>query len=190
MASGGTRRNRDTVPGEYLVSDEIFWWLRFDGNKRGQIFHEYIHSPLGRRREDAQQAFSQDYHGRTRLTKLAPILRRGWQAQGRGSLNGTFCGLLGRIVPQEMSGRIFLGVDQEGNLLVTELKRDSLREDAVTQALGYAAEYSSLTPDQIAEMYLAHSGKHGNTGLLSKATSIKEAKTEADLRSVGEQRSR
>ena len=70
-----------------------------------------------------------------------------------------------------------LGVDQEGDLLVTELKRGMLAEDAVTQALGYAAEYANLTPDQLAEMYLAHSGKHGNTGLLSKASSLEDAKT-------------
>ena len=74
---------------------------------------------------------SRKSHGRTRVDGTPTILRRGWRAPGRGSLNGTFCGLLGRIVPQEMSGRIFSGVDQEGNLLVTELKRGILWEDAV-----------------------------------------------------------
>lgn len=68
-----------------------------------------------------------------------------------------------------------LGVDQEGNLLVTELKRGTLAEDAVTQALGYAAEYAGFTPDQLADLYLAHSVKHGNTGLLSKAASLEDA---------------
>ena len=68
-----------------------------------------------------------------------------------------------------------LGVDQEGNLLVTELKRGLLYEGAVTQALGYTAEYAGKTPQDLAELYATHSEKHGNTGLLAKAESQEDA---------------
>ena len=65
-----------------------------------------------------------------------------------------------------------VGVDQEGKLLVTELKRGELSEDAVIQVLGYAAEYGDYTPDELAELYHSNSLKQGNTRLMSKATSI------------------
>jgi hypothetical protein len=99
-----------------------------------------------------------------------------WLASAKGELFGRrvlWIARQDRPTGDERSD--LLGVDQDGDLLVTELKRGTLGEDAVTQALGYAAEYSGLTPDQLAEMYLAHSAKHANAALLSKASSIEDA---------------
>lgn len=71
-----------------------------------------------------------------------------------------------------------IGVDQLGNLLVTELKRGELAEDGVTQALAYAAEYGSMSPDDLAALFIAHSKKEGPTGLVARASSIDDARSQ------------
>ncbi len=68
-----------------------------------------------------------------------------------------------------------VGVDERGNLVIAELKRGVVAEDAVTQALSYAAEYSSKSAADLAEMFAAHSQKEGATGLISKASSQEDA---------------
>lgn len=68
-----------------------------------------------------------------------------------------------------------IGIDQGGDLLITELKRGILDESAITQALGYAAEYSRKTADELAKLFGEHSAKDSSTGLISKALTIEDA---------------
>jgi len=68
-----------------------------------------------------------------------------------------------------------VGVDELGNLVIAELKRGVVVEDAVTQSLFYAAEYASKSAADLAEMFAEHSQKAGTTGLLSKAGSPDDA---------------
>jgi len=68
-----------------------------------------------------------------------------------------------------------VGVDELGNLVIAELKRGVVAEDAVTQALSYAAEYASKSAADLAEMFAAHSQKEGATGLVSKTGSQDDA---------------
>jgi len=69
-----------------------------------------------------------------------------------------------------------IGVDESGDLLVTELKRGQVGENAVTQALSYAAEYSAKTVEDLVGMYWEHSQKQSATGLLSHAGSDQDAR--------------
>ena len=68
-----------------------------------------------------------------------------------------------------------VGVDKLGNLVITELKRGEVAEDAVTQALSYAAEYAGKSATDLAVMFAAHSQKAGTTGLIVKAISPEDA---------------
>lgn len=68
-----------------------------------------------------------------------------------------------------------IGVDEEGNLLIVELKRGELAEDAITQALSYAAEYAAKNTDDLARLYAEQSEKDSLTALVSKAESIEDA---------------
>src|SRR5579862_8193693 len=54
-----------------------------------------------------------------------------------------------------------VGLADNGDLVVTELKRGMASESALTQVLGYAAEYKLRTPSQLAELYFEHSQKSG-----------------------------
>ena len=56
-----------------------------------------------------------------------------------------------------------LGVDSEGNLVVCELKRGKADEQAVIQALGYAAEYRHVDIDGLSEVLFRHA-KIGHLG--------------------------
>jgi hypothetical protein len=69
-----------------------------------------------------------------------------------------------------------VGIDGEGNLLIAELKRGILDEGAVTQALGYAAEYSDKSADELQQLYAAQREKAGETGLILRAESFDDAR--------------
>lgn len=71
-----------------------------------------------------------------------------------------------------------LGVDEDGDLLISELKRGEIRPDAIAQALAYAAEYASLGVQQLANLFAAHSAKTGARGLVAKATSTADAESQ------------
>ena len=49
-----------------------------------------------------------------------------------------------------------IGIDDSGELIICELKRGDVTEDAVTQALGYAAEYSNLDVEGLSEKLYNH----------------------------------
>ncbi len=51
-----------------------------------------------------------------------------------------------------------IGLDAEGNLVICELKRGMASEQAISQALGYAAEYRHLDVDGLAEVLFRNAG--------------------------------
>lgn len=67
-----------------------------------------------------------------------------------------------------------IGVDEAGELVICELKQGIVSTPAITQALGYAAEYSKLNIDDLAQKLVLHIQKgHGNQ---LKASTFEEAK--------------
>lgn len=80
-----------------------------------------------------------------------------WVASDPGLLGLDIC-IIGRQVRTAYGGRIdLLGIDQEGDLVVIELKRDKTPRDIVAQVLDYASWVDGLGHDeidQIAQGYL------------------------------------
>jgi hypothetical protein len=124
---------------------------------------------------------------------LAPLQRRSMAELGltepydlEAWLSSSSDGLFDRKIlwlarqdrPSEEQRSDLIGIDQLGNVLITELKRGELTEDAVTQALAYAAEYASKSADDLAALFAAHSEKAGATGLVAKATSLDDARSQ------------
>lgn len=71
-----------------------------------------------------------------------------------------------------------VGVDNEGNLLVAELKRGTFDKDGVTQALAYAAEYGRKTASDLTTLYAEASQKASSTtALVDIAGSDEDART-------------
>jgi hypothetical protein len=80
--------------------------------------------------------------------------------------------------PSEEQRSDLVGVAQTGDLLVTELKRGRLGEEAITQALCYAADYAQRSAEELAQLFADHSAKATTaSGLLGRATSISDAQT-------------
>lgn len=77
--------------------------------------------------------------------------------------------------PSEDQRSDLVGIDRAGNLLITELKRGTLDEYAITQALAYAAEYKRKTAEELAQLFWTQSSRATSLGLLTKATSLEEA---------------
>src|SRR5208283_2632329 len=69
-----------------------------------------------------------------------------------------------------------IGVDKSGDLLIAELKRGLVEEGAITQALGYTAEYQEKSAEDLENLFLEQSAKAGISGLLVKAESLDDAK--------------
>lgn len=69
-----------------------------------------------------------------------------------------------------------IGVAKEGDLLITELKRGTLDESAITQVLAYAAEYARKTANELAALFADQSSKTTTCGLVAKATSPEDAR--------------
>ena len=70
-----------------------------------------------------------------------------------------------------------IGLSDNGDLVVAELKRGRASQSAITQVLAYAAEYGPKTPEQLAQLYFEHSQKTGATALIEKAASLNEAQS-------------
>ena len=68
--------------------------------------------------------------------------------------------LVGRQTPTESGSLDLLGVDDEGRLVVFELKREKLSRAAVAQAIDYCSYVESLTEPQLADYIAEHSGKN------------------------------
>ena len=78
--------------------------------------------------------------------------------------------VIGRQVKTEGGGFIdILCIDQQGALVVVELKRELTPREVTAQALDYASCVSVFTAAQIAETYMAYSRKLGRPETLDKA---------------------
>ena len=69
--------------------------------------------------------------------------------------------LVGRQTPTAGGPLDLLGVDSSGQLVVFELKRETLTRDAVTQIIDYASSLESLSDDDLAAQIAGQSGKNG-----------------------------
>ncbi|HEX8173986.1 MAG TPA: hypothetical protein VF543_02585 [Pyrinomonadaceae bacterium] len=67
--------------------------------------------------------------------------------------------IIGEQVPTRGGFMDFLGLDQSGNLIVIELKRDKLPREALAQAMDYASDIASWGEDKISEVCLKFSGQ-------------------------------
>lgn len=69
--------------------------------------------------------------------------------------------LVGRQLPTENGALDLVGVDEDGRLVVFELKRKKSTRDAVAQAIDYCSYLESLSEDKLAKSIAEHSGKNG-----------------------------
>ena len=69
--------------------------------------------------------------------------------------------LVGRQTPTEGGPLDLLGVDEDGRLVVFELKRGTLSRDAVAQIIDYASDLDSKSDVELAEHITANSGVGG-----------------------------
>ena len=68
--------------------------------------------------------------------------------------------LVGRQTPIDGGLLDLLGVDEDGRLVVFELKREKLSRDAVAQVIDYCSYLESLTETELANYIVNHSGKN------------------------------
>lgn len=69
--------------------------------------------------------------------------------------------LIGRQVETQGGPLDLLGVDNDGHIVVLELKRGTLTRDAVAQVIDYASDIAQMTREQLAKLVEDNSGKHG-----------------------------
>lgn len=69
--------------------------------------------------------------------------------------------LVGRQLPNEGGTLDLLGGDQDGRLVVFELKRGALTRDAVAQILDYASDLANSDTEQLARLIEENSGRNG-----------------------------
>ena len=69
--------------------------------------------------------------------------------------------LVGRQTPVEGGSLDLLGVDEDGRLVVFELKREKLTRDAVAQVIDYCSYLESLGETELANYITNHSGNNG-----------------------------
>ncbi|MDE2973226.1 MAG: endonuclease NucS [Gemmatimonadota bacterium] len=69
--------------------------------------------------------------------------------------------VVGRQTPTQAGWLDLLAVDKDGRLVVYELKRGQLIQDAVTQVLVYASDLDAMSTSQLAAHIADRSGSHG-----------------------------
>ena len=69
--------------------------------------------------------------------------------------------LVGRQIPVETGYVDLLGIDEDGRLVVFELKRDRLTRDVVAQILDYCTYLETLSDSELATLMAERSGKDG-----------------------------
>jgi hypothetical protein len=69
--------------------------------------------------------------------------------------------LVGRQIPTAGGPLDLLGVDEDGRLVVFELKRGVLTRDAIAQVLDYASYLAAMTNEALARLVEEHSGRLG-----------------------------
>lgn len=77
------------------------------------------------------------------------------------SLLGDRLRLVGRQVQTEGGPLDLLGVDEDGRLVVFELKRGTLTRDAVAQVLDYASDLADSDPERVTRLIQDYSGRLG-----------------------------
>jgi len=75
--------------------------------------------------------------------------------------------LIGRQTKTKTGFLDLLAVDSQGNLVIVEIKRDTLPRDALAQALDYASDVASWTLEKIGEICLQFTGKRLEDVLVS-----------------------
>ena len=73
--------------------------------------------------------------------------------------------LVGRQTPTDGGPLDLLGIDEDGRLVVFELKRGTLSRDAVAQVIDYASSLQDMPDDDLAKYISDRSGAHGTTGI-------------------------
>ncbi len=69
--------------------------------------------------------------------------------------------LVGRQTPTDSGYLDLLGVNEDGRLVVFELKREKLTRDALAQVIDYGSYLESLADPELAKLISDHSGQHG-----------------------------
>ncbi len=69
--------------------------------------------------------------------------------------------VIGRQVPTEGGPLDLLGVDQDGRVVIFELKRGTLTREAVAQVLDYGSDIANMEPQAFAQLVEDHSGAYG-----------------------------
>ena len=66
--------------------------------------------------------------------------------------------LIGQQVYTKSGPLDFLGIDNDGNLVIVELKRDKLARVVLAQAIDYASDLASWEIDKLSEICTAYTG--------------------------------
>ena len=69
--------------------------------------------------------------------------------------------VVARQLPTDAGFPDLLGIDQDGQLVVLELKRGTLTRDAVAQVLDYGSDLRERAPEDLARLIEQHSGQGG-----------------------------
>lgn len=91
--------------------------------------------------------------------------------------------LVARQAPTDTGYLDLLGIDEEGRLVVFELKREKLTRDAVAQVIDYCSYLDSLSEGELADYLLANSGTHG-TEKIQDLESWYQERRDAELSSL------
>jgi hypothetical protein len=67
--------------------------------------------------------------------------------------------IIAEQIPTKSGLADFLAIDQNGNLVIVELKRDSLPREVVAQAIDYASDVATWDADKVAEICLKFAGQ-------------------------------
>ena len=92
-------------------------------------------------------------HGRKEKDHLEKWLRT------ETKILGSDIRIIGEQVYTSSGPLDFLGIDNSGNLVIIELKRDRLPREALAQAIDYASDISGWELEKISEICLAHTGQ-------------------------------
>ncbi len=94
--------------------------------------------------------------------------------------------LVARQAPAGGGALDLLGIDENGRMIVFELKRDRLARDSVAQIIDYSSYLESLDEDELANYIVDNSGKHGILKIEDFQSWYEESygSSESDLRPV------
>ncbi len=67
--------------------------------------------------------------------------------------------IIGEQVYSKSGALDFLGLDNSGNIVIVELKRDKLPREVLTQAIDYASDVASWDIDRLSEICLGYNGQ-------------------------------